>query len=184
MVTTTESVMGTPLEPINLIVLAPDAATLANAMREAGWRQARAPGIAPLAVAAWAAWTNQPDATAPVTPYFWDGEPNALAFEKPTPDATLRKRHHVRIWRTRFVTAGGQRLFVGAASFDDGLNGRVFHHIDPNIDAERDTLANDLARGHPNRVQAPVAVSKPRLGTSVAGDPWFTDGAAAVIVLK
>ena len=184
MVTTTESVMGTPLEPINLIVLAPDAATLAKPMRAAGWRQARAPGIGPLALAAWAAWTDRPAATAPVPPYFWDGEPNALAFEKPPPDATLRKRHHVRIWRTRFVTAGGQRLFVGAASFDDGLNGRVFHHIDPNIDDERDTLANDLARGHPHRVQAPVAVSKPRLGTSVAGDPWFTDGAAAVIVLK
>ncbi|MCB1339186.1 MAG: LssY C-terminal domain-containing protein, partial [Maritimibacter sp.] len=52
--------------------------------------------------------------------------------------------------------------------------------IDPNIDAERDTLARDLV-GAGAALRPSLAVSEPRLGHSVAGDPWFTDGDAAVI---
>jgi membrane protein DedA with SNARE-associated domain/membrane-associated phospholipid phosphatase len=182
MVTTTESVMGTPLEPVNVILLARDEAALAGAMAAAGWQAAQMPRLAPLGRAAWAAWTNQRDDTAPVTPYFWDRQPNDLAFEKPTPDASIRERHHVRIWRSGFVLADGRRVYLGAASYDDGLDPGIFHHIDPNIDAERDTLAADLAAAGAD-LRSPVQVSEPRLGTSVAGDPWFTDGAAAVIVL-
>ena len=182
MATTTESVMGTPLEPVNVLIIARDEARLAAAMQAAGWLPAQPPSLVPLARAAWSAWTNRPYATAPVTPYFWGGEPNDLAFEKPTPDATLRQRHHVRIWRTPYLLPDGARVFVGAASFDDGFDPGLFHHIDPNIDAERDTLAADLA-GAGAAIRAPLAVSQPRLGTSVAGDPWFTDGAATVLVL-
>lgn len=179
---TTESVMGTPLEPVNVIVLARDAGHLTRAMIGAGWQPAQNPGFSALARAAWAAWTNRPDDTAPVTPYFWMRAPNDLAFEKPTPASTLRERHHVRLWRTAYMLPDGRRVFVGAASFDEGLDPGIFHRIDPNIDAERDTLANDLV-GAGAQALAPVAVSAPRLGQSVAGDPWFTDGNAAVIAV-
>ncbi len=179
---TTESLLGNPLEPVNIILLAPDQTTLVARMNEGGWNTAQMPSLRPLARAAWAAWTNQPYQTAPVTPYFWGGEPNDLAFEKPTPDNTLRERHHVRIWATPFLLADGRRVFVGAASYDDGFDPGIYHHIDPNIDNERDTLSADLAAVGAT-VMPPVAVSEPRLGTSVAGDPWFTDGAAAVIDL-
>lgn len=179
---TTESVMGTPLEPVNVILLARDAAGLTDALKGAGWQLAQKPGFGPLARAAWAAWTNQPDDTAPVTPYFWMRHPNDLAFEKPTPASTLRERHHVRVWRTNYVLPDGKRVFLGAASFDDGLDPGIFHHIDPNIDAERDTLAGDLVGAGAQQL-APLAVSQPRLGQSVAGDPWFTDGNAAVIAV-
>ncbi len=180
---TTESVMGTPLEPVNLIILAGSEDKLLEAMRAAGWKQARPPSPGPLMQAAWAAWTNGPDDTAPVTPYFWAGQPNDLAFEKPTAGDTLRERHHVRIWRSPYLLADGRQVFLGAASFDDGLDPGIFHHIDPNIDAERDTLAADLAAI--GAVLLPSkAVSPPRLGTSVAGDPWFTDGKATLIELN
>jgi membrane protein DedA with SNARE-associated domain/membrane-associated phospholipid phosphatase len=182
MASTTESVMGTPLEPVNVILLATDEATIRAAMQAAGWQTAQPPSLVPLARAAWAAWTNRADDTAPVTPYFWQGAPNDLAFEKPMPGAGLRERHHVRVWQTRFVLADGRRVFVGAASFDDGLDPGIFHHIDPDIDTERDTLTSDLGAAGA-RVLPQVAMSPPRLGTSVAGDPWFTDGAAAVIAL-
>ena len=86
----------------------------------------------------------------------------------------------MRIWRTGYVLPDGRRVFIGAASFDDGLDPGIFHHIDPNIDAERDTLARDLV-GAGAALRPSLAVSEPRLGHSVAGDPWFTDGDAAVI---
>ncbi|OIP84153.1 MAG: hypothetical protein AUK37_05980 [Rhodobacterales bacterium CG2_30_65_12] len=180
----TESIGGTALEPINLIILARDESAFSAAMAAAGWVRAQEPGFAPLLRAAIAAWTNNADNTAPVTPYFWRNVPNDLGFQKPTLDATLRRRHHVRFWRTEFVTAEGQRLYVGAASFDDGLDWGLLHHIEPNIDAERDTLTADLRNTGTVTSSIRLRLSPPRLGQSIAGDPWFTNGEAAVVALR
>ncbi|AQS50070.1 hypothetical protein BMG03_19285 (plasmid) [Thioclava nitratireducens] len=184
----TESVAGTALEPINIMLLARDEAEVEKALDKAGWVRAADPGFATLTRAAIAAWSNGADATAPVTPYFWDNQPNDLAFQKQTQDATLRKRHHIRFWRTNFVNAKGQRLFVGAASFDDGLNWGVdwglLHHIDPNVDAERDGLVKDLRSANQVAASSTLRLSQPRLGQSVAGDPWFSDGIAAILKLR
>lgn len=180
----TESAFGNPLEPINVIVLARDEAAVQDAMTTAGWTEARKPTIPALTSAALAALTNSEDADAPVTPYFWQTQPNDFAFQKSTADKSLRKRHHVRFWRTRYVTPEGLRMFVAAASFDDGLDWQLLHHIDPNIDAERDQIVKDLTAAAAVASTRMLAISKPRLGESVAGDPWFTDGKAAVLVLK
>jgi len=178
---TSESITGTPLEPISLIIVARDAAAFEAAMKQAGWVQAVKPNIATLTRAAVAAWSNQQDNTAPVTPYFWNREPNDYGFQKPTADQTLRKRHHARFWNTRFVTQDGAHIFVGTASFDDGLDWGVLHHIDPNIDKERDTLIADLKAAGQIARSTPFQLSTPHLGTDVAGDPWFTDGKAVVV---
>ena len=180
----TESVFGNPLEPINIIILERDDAAVKHAMTQAGWTQALKPTAIALARAGVAALTNSEDANAPVTPYFWQTQPNDIAFQKPTADKSLRKRHHVRFWRTRYMTPAGLRLFVAAASFDDGLDWQLLHHIDPNIDAERDQIVSDLTKAGTLKSTEMLTISKPRLGQSVAGDPWFTDGKAAVLTLK
>ncbi|HHS94294.1 MAG TPA: phosphatase PAP2 family protein, partial [Rhodobacterales bacterium] len=180
----TESVFGNPLEPINVILLAPDEAAVKAAMAQAGWTEALKPTVSALTSAGLAALTNSADNDAPVTPYFWQAQPNDFAYQKPTADKSLRKRHHVRFWRSRYVTPEGLRLFVAAASFDDGLDWQLLHHIDPNIDAERDQIVADLTAAGTVASTQRLAISKPRLGQSVAGDPWFTDGKAAVVTLK
>lgn len=181
---TTESIIGAPLEPVNAVILARDGAALEAAMAKAGWKRAEKPTLGTLARASWAVVTGIEDDTAPVTPYFWRGQPNDLSYQKPTADKTLRKRHHVRFWRTNFVNADGLRLFVGAASFDDGLDWQLLHHIDPNIDAERDMLAADLVGTGLVLQKDMLQLSTARLGRSVAGDPWFTDGRAIMLVLR
>ncbi len=177
----TESIGGTPLEPINVIITAKDLDALSVAMANAGWIKASKPSLAALSRALWAALANAPYDTAPVTPYFWNNTPNQVAFQRPTKDDSLRARHHVRFWPTRFVTPDGARIFVGAASFDDGLDWTLLHHIDPNIDAERDLLAKDLRQAGLVRQADLVQVTTPHMGQSVAGDPWFTDGKAAIL---
>lgn len=179
----TESVMGTPLEPINVIILARDGTALVTALEKAHWIEAQTPSFAALTKAAFAAWSNQADDAAAVTPYFWHSAPNDIALQKPTPDATLRRRHHVRFWRSQYVTAEGLRVFVGAASFDDGLDWGLLHHIAPNIDEERDTLAADLTQAEEGVTAERLRVSQPRLGQSIAGDPWFSDGEAVILTL-
>lgn len=180
----TESVFGSPLEPINIIVLARGEAQAKEAMVKAGWTEALKPTLSALTSAGVAALTNTEDTDAPVTPYFWQTQPNDFAFQKPTADKSLRKRHHVRFWRSRYVTPDGLRLFAAAASFDDGLDWQLLHHIDPNIDTERDQIVADLTAAGTLASTQMLAISKPRLGQSVAGDPWFTDGKAAVLTLK
>lgn len=180
----TESIIGSPLEPVNVILLARDAAALEAALTKAGWKRAERPTLGTLARAGWALVTGLADDTAPVTPYFWRGQPNDMAYEKPAAGKALARRHHVRFWRTNYVTSDGLRLFVGAASFDDGLDWQLLHHIDPNVDAERDRLVADLEAAGAAAATGMLPLSKARLGTSVAGDPWFTDGRAAVVTLK
>ncbi len=181
----TESVAGTPLEPISIVVVAKSDAAFVRAITAAGWIRAEKPGLVSLSRAAWAAWTNQADKSAPVTPYFWLGEPNTYGFQRPTPEKTLRKRHHARFWRTRFVTPDGYLIFVGTASFDDGLDyWGVLHHIDPNIDAERNLFTKDLTGANVHSRQMMFQLSTRHLGQDVAGDPWFTDGKAEIIWLK
>ena len=181
---TTESVTGAPLEPVSLIFVAKDTASFVAAMQNAGWVQADPPGIVSLSRAAWAAWTNQEYTTAPVTPYFWAGQPNDFGFQKPTKDHTIRERHHARFWQTRYVTPTGARIFIGTASFDDGLDWWLIHHIDPNIDAERDQLVSDLRAVGGVTDNQSFQLSTPHLGADVAGDPWFTDGKVEILWLN
>ncbi len=182
--TSTTSILGSLLEPINIIVTAEDMAVLSTGMEKAGWIQAREPGLGSLSQAAMSALTNTADDNAPVTPYFWNGAPNDVSFQRPTDDNSLRERHHVRFWKTRFLTSEGNRIFVGAASFDDGLDWTLLHHINPNIDAERDILVKDLQKAGVVAKNEMVVVSSPHMGQSVAGDPWFTDGKAALLKLR
>lgn len=178
-----ESLLGNPLEPINVLILARDRQTLIRAMVHAGWTQAQTPSPLALVRALWALITNVPDPLAPVTPYFWDGAPNLLAFERPADVGGPRERHHVRFWQTRAILPDGRLLFVGAASFDDGLDPTLLHHIAPDIDAERAQLAADLTAAGAAQALGMVMVAGPRQGTSVAGDPWFTDGQAVLLGL-
>ncbi len=178
---TTEAISGRLLEPINIVVIARDDTAFENAMGRAGWRRAELLGIGSLLRAAWAAWTNQGDPVAPVTPYFWAEAPNDYGYQRPTSENTLRKRHHARFWRTNYVTADGRHIYIGAASFDDGLDWGLLHHINPNIDAERDTLTEDMRAAGVVVGAETISLSQPHMGETVAGDPWFSDGSISIV---
>ncbi|MGV8987250.1 MAG: LssY C-terminal domain-containing protein [Cypionkella sp.] len=180
----TESLLGNPLEPINILILAKDEAALTAAMARAGWKVALTPSPSSLTAALWALVSNAPDLVAPVTPYFWAGLPNDYAFERAAGSGGPRKRHHVRIWDADAVLPDAKRVFAGAASYDDGLDHSLLHHIAPDLDAERDQLAADLIASGVAKAQASIPLPGPRSGTSVAGDPWFTNGMTAVLAVE
>ena len=179
----TESIAGNAQEPINLVIVTQGPGGLASAMTQAGWIMARPPGFATMGRAALAAWTNQSDPNAPVTPYFWQGQPNAVAFQMPTPDNTLRKRHHVRFWPSAMVTAEGAAIFFGSASFDDGLDWGITHHISPDIDAERDFLVKTFVEAGLVTAHSDFQAIPAQHGTNFNGDPWFTDGKVVRLLL-
>jgi LssY-like putative type I secretion system component LssY len=92
-----------------------------------------------------------PDVAAPVSNLYLFGRKQDLAFEQPVGHSPS-KRHHVRFWRSR-VSEAGLPLWLGAATFGTrvGLShttGEITHHIAPNVDSERDRLAEELENGN------------------------------------
>ena len=180
----TESILGNVQEPISLIVLAPDRQAFLDLFATTGWLQADPPTLSNLSRALVAAWLGRPYATAPMTPSFWDSRPHDFGFQRPGAADNLRQRHHARFWDTGRITPDGLRIFVGTASYDDGLKWGVTHHIDPNIDAERDFLVQDLVDTGSVAPPERIRLVAPVLGQNMSGDAFFTDGQAVVLRVR
>src|SRR5260221_2036036 len=91
---------------------------------------------------------DRPYRDAPVSPLYYDGKKEQLAFEKPDGQSADR-RHHVRLWLVLEKGTDGRPVWLGSITFDRGVGlshdtGQVTHHIGPNVDAERDLLMRDL----------------------------------------
>ncbi len=154
------------------------------AMAGAGWSPSDPVTLASSLRIAGSVVFRRPYHRAPVSPLFFDGRRQDLAFEKPS-GKSASTRHHVRFWKALDAGDDGLPVWLGAAIFDDGVGvshytGEITHHTAPDIDAERDVLLADLVAA--KRVAATYWVSGvgPTLfGRNGGGDPFFTDGEIA-----
>ena len=125
--------------------------------------------------------------TAPVSTLFYEGRKQDLAFEKEE-GKSAKQRHHVRFWKLRDDGPDGRALWMGAATFDKGvgLSHRslaVTHHINADVDAERDFLMNALNKtGRVARVYT-IKGSGQLKAKNGGGDAYFSDGNVAVAVI-
>ena len=175
-----------PSDITNLLLVATEDA-LRRAFTDAGWSAAA--GLNPLSKfeTLRAVVEDRGYSEAPVSVLLLDGKPPDLVFEKTL--NTFARRHHLRIWR-RPASFRGKPLWAVAATHDIGIDlsaaERTFiHRIDPQIDAERDKVVNDLLfAGH---VEAFLLVERPavpRQGRNATGDSLETDGRIAILLLK
>ncbi len=126
---------------------------------------------------------------APVSTLIYDGRRQDLAFEK-TVTKNPDRRHHVRLWQMARTGEDGRPLWLGAASFDQGVGFshdtlQVTHYISANLDAERDGLIEDLkSAGYVSSVSEIPGVGETTEGRNGEGDIYRTDGKAMVAVLR
>jgi LssY C-terminus len=85
----------------------------------------------------------------PMNKLYVFGRAQDYAYALPDPKFIVSQRHHLRIWKTDRVV-GGIPVWVAAATHDVSIEFvkrkfRFFHKIDPNVDAERDFIAGNLA---------------------------------------
>jgi hypothetical protein len=78
------------------------------------------------------------------------GRSQDYSYALPDPASIVARRHHLRIWKTDRVV-DDVPLWVGAATHDVAIEFvkrkfRLFHRIDPDVDAERDFIARDLEK--------------------------------------
>lgn len=186
MVTTTAQ--GAPGDPIN-VGIEGDEADLGCAMRAAGWRVADPVRLGTSVDIVASVLARRAYPTAPVSPLYYQGRSQDLAYEKAAARSPSR-RHHVRFWRVLAAGDDGLPMWLGAATFDRGVGfshrtGQITHHIAADVDDERDGLAGDLARA--GRVAETYLVSgvDPTLtGRNGGGDRYYTDGEIMVSRLR
>jgi hypothetical protein len=122
--------------------------------------------------------------TAPVSNLYVFGRVQDLAFEKPTTD--VQNRGHIRIWKTGTLIHG-QSVWVGAASYDSGieLSGTKHlptHHIAPTVDLERNAVGADLETTGLVTEEVDAAFTPPSVyARNGGGDYYESDGDVLVI---
>jgi hypothetical protein len=158
------------------------------AMQAAGWYPAD-PVTARTAVEiAGSVLLDRPYRRAPISPLFYLGRPEDLAFEKPDGQSADR-RHHVRLWQVLDKGQENRPVWLGDATFDRGVGvshytGAITHHISADIDAERSLLASDLEAAQMVDAKYQVTgIGVTLAGRNGGGDSYFTDGEVWVLRL-
>ena len=179
----TVTAQGIPGDVINVGVEGSEDDLLC-AMNAAGWSPSDPVTLVSSLKIAGSVAFRRPYHRAPVSPLFFDGRKQDLAFEKAT-GASPRTRHHVRFWKALDKGDDGRPVWLGAAVFDDGLGishytGQITHHTAPDIDAERDLLIENLvAAKRVTRTYSVSGLGPTLFGRNGGGDPFTTDGEIA-----
>lgn len=180
---------GRKMDPINLLFVGTEAG-LRRAFEKAGWRGAHphSPILAPLSMIPGLLKRRYPNA--PFSPLYINVGLQDLSFQKVLKTG-YGNRHHLRIWRTRHHLPNGDRIWVCAATHEQGYRMGVmppffFHHKDPNLDFERDYITGELLEQGNQLVGSyewnrPISKKHPKKDPH--RDPYFTDGKANAIVI-
>lgn len=184
----TTNARGAAADPLNVALVGTET-EVREALRRAGWREADPVTHGTSIKIAESVLLRRPDSTAPLSPLYLYGRMQDLAFEREVGRSASR-RHHVRLWQSPTVQYGGRPVWLGGATFDlrAGLSHRGFHpthHIAPDVDEERDTLAANLVRAEQVAAMFRVTGLGVRVDAHNAeGDRFDTDGEMRVLVLS
>jgi len=124
---------------------------------------------------------DRPYRTAPVSPLFFDGRREDLAFEKPV-GVSADRREHVRLWQVIADGADARPVWLGSATFDSGVTlsrdtGQVTHRIAPNVDEERNRLIEGLNNARMvTGIDQMNGIGPTLTGRNGEGDPYYSDG--------
>ena len=183
----TLTAQGIPGDPIN-VGLVGDRTEILCAMQAAGWYPADAVTLKSSLEIVDSVLLKRPYRDAPVSNLYYLGRREDLAFEKPVGDSA-DQRHHVRFWKVLDQGAEGRPIWLGDATFDRSVGissytGAVTHHINADIDAERELLAADLESAGMLETKYQVTGIGPTLaGHNGEGDRYYTDGEIWVLRL-
>src|SRR5580658_5926466 len=176
----THTSTGIPGDALNVGLVGSEADVL-RAMQAAGWFPADPVTFRTSIAIVGSVVLDRPYHDAPVSPLYYEGKKEQLAFEKPD-GRSADRRHHVRLWIALEKGTDGRPVWLGAVTYDRGVGfshytGQVTHHIGPDIDAERDLLMRDLTEaGMLDAVFQISGVGPTLFGRNGGGDPYYTDG--------
>ena len=128
---------------------------------------------------------------APISNLYVYGRPQDIALQKVR--SNIHYRNHLRLWLAP-VTVKGMPVLIGQISRDIGSRFTTksktltTHRIDPNVDETRSSLVQDFIHAQALEAFARVGgvgfVSPKEPRGNLTGDPWFTDGNRALMLLS
>jgi hypothetical protein len=183
----TRTAQDIPGDPINVGLIG-DKRDVLCAMQAAGWYPADPVTARSAVEIIGSVLLDRPYRQAPVSPLFYLGRREDLAFEKPSGESADR-RHHVRFWKALDQGEENRPVWLGAATFDRGVGishytGAVTHHISADIDAERSLIASDLEAAQLVDAKYQVTgIGVTLAGRNGGGDSYFTDGEVWILRL-
>jgi hypothetical protein len=183
----TRTAQGIPGDPINVGLIGSEKEVLC-AMNAAGWFPADPVTLKSSIEIAGSVLFDRAYRDAPVSPLFYLGRREDLAFEKPAGKSADR-RHHVRFWKVLERGDEARPVWLGAVTFDKGVGvshftGAITHHIDADVDAERDGLVKDIENaGMATAKYQVTGVGLTLTGRNGGGDPYYTDGEVWILRL-
>lgn len=175
-----------PGDPVNIVLVGSDTEVV-RGMTATGWFPANPITFRSSARIVEDSVLRRPDDDAPVSDLFLFGRKEDLAFEQPVGDSP-RQRHHVRFWRSDKLHED-RPAWIGAATFDERVGfshttGQITHHIGPDVDLERDLIANELQKaGLVQSIEWDNGFHSHLEGRNGGGDLWRTDGRLAIVVM-
>jgi LssY C-terminus len=183
----TRTAQGIPGDPINVGLIGNEKEVLCS-MNAAAWLPADPVTFKSSIEIAGSVLLDRAYPDAPVSPLYYLGRREDLAFEKPSGKSADR-RHHVRFWKVLDKGQENRPVWLGADTFDKGVGvshftGAITHHIDADIDAERELLADNLEQA--GMVTAKYQVTGVGLtftGRNGGGDLYYTDGEVWILRL-
>lgn len=126
----------------------------------------------------------------PVSPLFVQGRIQDLALQRAR--ASINERVHLRLWRTS-LKLQGNTVWIGQVSRDIGVRftlktwNLTTHRIDPDVDESRDYVVDSLADGGRlsklSLVPGCDSANAQNPRRNLTGDPYFTDGNRALLML-
>lgn len=125
---------------------------------------------------------------APVSNLYLWGRKQDLAFELPVGNSA-KQRHHVRLWQSNSKGADGRPIWLGSATFDRSVGlshftGQVTHHIESDVDKERDTFIQNISGTQQvQSIYQVTGVGTTWQGRNGGGDWYYTDGELTIAVL-
>src|SRR6266496_1701659 len=112
-----------------------------------------------------------------------------FGYEQAQAYAVVASRHHFRMWKAPF-TWNGEIVFVGAGTHDVGFekdvrSGHLTHKIDPDVDVERENIAQSLDKSGKVKSMTYYLPPEPvQDAKNASGGGYHSDGRLLVVFLQ
>ncbi|MEH2449191.1 MAG: LssY C-terminal domain-containing protein [Nostoc sp.] len=185
---TTQTLEGISGDPLNIGFVG-TTAEVVQMLLAAGWYPADPITLRSSAGIAKSVLLKHSYPTAPVSNLYLWGRKQDLAFELPVGNSA-KQRHHVRLWQSNDLSSDHRPMWLGSATFDQSVElshttGQITHHIDGNIDLQRDSLIKSIASTHQIvSLYQVTGVGATWLAHNGGGDGYYTDGELTICVLS
>ena len=179
---------GNAGDMVNFLIIGPEDKMKA-AFDSAGWVAVDKTKAEAVLHAVLNTYTKKSYTEMPMSELYLFGRSQDYGFARAEPIQVVQTRHHLRVWKADFQV-DGQDVWVGAATHDLGFekdqrNNGITHKIDPNVDAEREFVAQCFAEtGMLSGSTYTLPKNPVQDAKTATGGSFHSDGRVLVLKLK